>query len=124
MALSIDGKYLTDTEDLNLAGFIQGKVGYSLSDLNILTITTARGADYKLAAKDISERLRDLCWADALILYLSKDSKKEQDGGTSQTESVSGYSKDETKEFAMYIYGKWGESIVTLNEVTDITDLW
>lgn len=123
--LDIPEKYLTTENDLNLAGFIQGKVGYSLTDLNILTITTARNTDYSLAAKDVSERVQDLCWADALILYISKDSKQITDGGSTESETTSGYSKDESKEFAMSLYAKWEEDFIDPdNYVTDASNLW
>ena len=126
MALDIDSKYLTDGGELNLAGFIQGKVGFSLTDINIATITVSRSAEYEEAAKDVEERTRDLCWADALILYITKDSKSETDGGSTQSETTSNYSKDEAQDMAMYLYEKWGEVFSDSSDSIDgsPTNLW
>lgn len=123
MALDIPEKYKTGEGDLNLAGFIQGKVGFTLTDLNVLTITTNRNANYEDAAKNVDERTRDLCWADALIIFVSIENTSIQDGGSSESRSIP-YSRDEAERYAMYLYGKWGEDIISANEVTDKTDLW
>jgi len=111
---------------MTIEDWIQGKVGFSLTDNNISAILVDREVTPGADAATVPIRTRELCWADALTIYLSKDSKSLTDGGTTESEQISGYSKDETKDLAIWLYEKWGESVPVSSKmiVKDASHLW
>jgi hypothetical protein len=111
---------------MTIEEWIQGKVGFALTANNISAILVDREVTPGVDASTVPIRTRELCWADALTIYLSKDSKSRTDGGTTESESISGFSKDEIKSLAIWLYEKNGESIpIAANTVVkDASHLW
>ena len=110
--------------------WIQGKVGFTLTDLNIEAILSDRNVTAGTDTSTIEVRTRELCWADALTIYVTSSNKGSyqiKDGDSGETYGSEYFvDRDEAKSLAIWLYTKWGESVPVsiTNAITDITQMW
>ena len=97
---------------MTIEEWIQGKVGFTLTDFNIQAILVDRSVTAGTDASLVEVRDRELCWADALTLYITLENKRIQDGGSSESIGAA-YDRDEARQLALYLYGKWDEDVPT-----------
>lgn len=110
--------------------WLQGSVGFTLTDDNINFIFVNRGVTYGEDATTMTEKQRDLCRADALTIFLSSSNKgsiKEQDGNSSRSTASESFTyRDDAQRLAIYLYEKWGEVApgISANTVSNKSYLW
>lgn len=110
--------------------WLQGSVGFELTENNINFVFLNRGVTYGEDASTMTEKQRDLSRADALTIYLSssnKGSEKEQDGNSSRTSASESFTyRDDAQKLAIYLYEKWGEVApgIAGSQVENKTYMW
>lgn len=110
--------------------WLQGSVGFELTDNNINFVFLNRGVTYGADATTMTEKQMDLSRADALTIYLSssnKGSEKLQDGNSSRTSASESFTyRDDAQKLAIYLYEKWDEIApgIAGNEINNKTYMW
>ena len=112
-----------------IENWIQGKVGFTLTDLNVEAILTDRNVTAGTDVSTLDQSTKELCWADALTIYVTSSNKgsyKIQDGNSAETEGSEYFvDRDEAKSLALYLYGRNGESPITSSdEISNASNLW
>lgn len=115
---------------MTIEEWIQGKVGFTLTDLNIASILVDRGIVSGTDATLVEVRVRELCWADALTIYVTSSNKGSyqiKDGDSGETYGSEYFvDRDEAKSLAIWLYTKWGEAVPVsiTTEIKDVTQMW
>jgi hypothetical protein len=110
--------------------WLQGKVGFSLSDLSVSSILDDRNITIGTVANTLTEKQKDLCWADALMIYVTSSNKgsyKIQDGSSAETLGSEYFvDRDSIQNFAYALYSKWDETpiIEPTNQINNATPRW
>lgn len=110
--------------------WMQGSVGFEMTDLNIKSIFVKRGVEYGVDAEVLTEKQQDLCVADACVIFLLSSNKggvKEQDGNSSRTSASESFTyRENAEKMAIFLYSKWGETIpdLTADNVYNKSDMW
>lgn len=104
---------------MTIENWIRGKVGFDISELAIEAILIDRDVDAGTDASTLSEKTKDLCRADALMIYVTspnKGSYKIQDGNSSETLGSEYFvDRDNVQNFADALYKKWDETPIATN---------
>lgn len=112
---------------LSALNWLKSQTQYPISDAEILSIMYKRGIAYDADLNDVSNRLRDLSYADLLMLIVTSPSygaEEDQMGNWKHKgKSVTMTGKSQLLSRANAIYTKYGE-ISGTNRVIDITNLW
>lgn len=105
-----------------IENWIKGKVGFNITDLNISAILDDRGVVPETDTADMELRTKELCWADALMMYVTSANKgayQVTDGGSTETEGSEYFvDRDDIQAFAESLYAKWDESPVVERPIT------
>ena len=94
--------------------YLRGKLRFTLSDESIASVLFDRGIDSGTAASAVSQRLRELCWADLIMLCAygpsSGTGEYNSDGGWVHQDGTQNVSDpDDLLSLARAIYHKWGD---------------
>lgn len=110
--------------------WLASKVGFNIKDDSVESILEDRGVTLESESADMTEKQRDLCRADALVIYLSssnKGSESKNDGNSSYGSASESFTyRDNAQEMAIFWFEKWGEvSPYTSNDkIYDKSDMW
>jgi len=110
--------------------WLQGSVGFDLTDFNIQSIFIKRDVEYGGLATDMTEKQQDLSIADACVIYLlssNKGTNKKQDGNSSKSDGGESFTyRDEVAKIAIALYEKWEVVPPSIlgNVITNATNLW
>lgn len=113
-----------------ITDWIKGKVGFKISDLAVTAILDDRDIEATAETSTLTQRQKELCWADALMIYVTSanmGSYQIQDGNSSETNGSEYFvDRDKIQDFANSLYKKWGEEIPmeSTRTISDGTTRW
>ena len=112
-----------------ITDWIKAKVGFTMTSGQCEAIVTDRGIELTADTVDLTQAQKELCWADALMLYVTSPNKGAytiKDGDSQETLGSEYFvDRDEVKRFALWLYQKWGEGIEDNSfTVKSVTHLW
>lgn len=112
---------------LPIQNWLKSQTQYPVTNEEILSILYKRGLLYNTDANDVSKRLKELSYADLLMLIITSPSygaEEDQMGNWKHKgKSVTMTGKSQLLSMAKAIYSKYGE-ISGNNRVIDITNRW
>lgn len=115
---------------MSIVSYLKGKVGFEISDSALNAILADRGTDSTTDISDITEKQRELLYADVLMwgatLPTTYSGAKESDGGWSHTEGSSTIQAADKKRFesiANDIYSKYNDPKRAKSKIK-IINLW
>lgn len=112
---------------LPIQNWLKSKTQYPVSDEEILSILSGRGISYDSDTNDVTQKQKDLAYADLLMLIVTSPSygaEEDQMGNWKHKgKSITMTGKSQLLSMANAIYSKYGE-ISGNNRVIDITNRW
>lgn len=95
--------------------WLRGKIDFDFSDSAIGAVLFDRAIDRGTAASDVSQRDRELCYADLLVYAASSSTttqgEYESDGGWQHQKSNKNvFNRTALRETAERIYAKWSDA--------------
>ena len=115
---------------MTIEDWLKGKVGFDLATLSVSAILDDRSITAGVETSTLTEKQKDLCWADALMIYVTSSNKgayKIQDGGSAETLGSEYFvDRDSIQNFAYALYSKWDETpiIEPTNQINNATPRW